>query len=128
MTMINEDLRQPSTEGQSPAFVHSFHVEVGKRRLEEALEGAAFPIGERVLKEHGDYTFEGEVVAVFLKRQPLPSSPPIRRYVVEDDRGLLFIFNEGSLRVKLEHEGGIESEESQTEPEAPETISGGPVS
>jgi hypothetical protein len=43
-------------------------------------------IGERVIKETGDYTFEGDVVAVITKR-----SGQIR-YVVEDDRGLLMIF------------------------------------
>lgn len=51
-----------------------------------------FNVGQRVRKDHGDYIFEGEVVARFNKRSGL------RRYVVEDDRGLLFIFNEGSLK------------------------------
>lgn len=51
-----------------------------------------FNVGQRVRKDRGDYIFEGEVVARFNKRSGL------RRYVVEDDRGLLFIFNEGSLK------------------------------
>lgn len=44
-------------------------------------------IGDRVRKGSGDYTFEGEVRAVFTKK------PGLRRYVVEDDRGLLLIMN-----------------------------------
>lgn len=51
-----------------------------------------FNIGERVRKDSGDYTFEGNVVSVFRKRSQAV------RYVVEDDRGLLFIFNEASLK------------------------------
>lgn len=54
-----------------------------------------FEVGDRVEKVGGDYSFEGEVVSVFKKR----SSEAIR-LVVEDDRGLLFIFNESSLRLK----------------------------
>lgn len=45
-----------------------------------------FKLGDLVRKEGGDYRFEGYVVGVIRKR-----SGEIR-YVVEDDRGLLFIF------------------------------------
>jgi hypothetical protein len=52
-----------------------------------------FQVGDRVHKDSGDYTFEGEVVAAFAKKSGTV------RYVVEDDRGLLFIFNESSLKL-----------------------------
>ena len=48
-------------------------------------------VGDRVIKNSGDYTFEGEVVAVVHKR-----SGDVR-YVVEDDRGLLMIMSLGQL-------------------------------
>lgn len=54
-------------------------------------------VGDRVHKTKGDYTFEGEVVAVFTKRATSPFVPGPMRYVVEDDRGLLFIFSESQL-------------------------------
>ena len=44
-----------------------------------------FSIGDLVEKAGGDYSFPGEVRAVFVKKSGA------RRYVVEDDRGLLFI-------------------------------------
>jgi len=50
-----------------------------------------FEVGDRVEKTSGDYTYEGTVVSVFKKL-----SGKIR-LVVEDNRGLLFIFNEKSL-------------------------------
>ena len=50
-----------------------------------------FNIGDRVEKQGGDYTFEGVIVGVIEKR-----SGAIR-YVVEDDRGLLFIFRDTQL-------------------------------
>lgn len=51
-----------------------------------------FQVGDRVRKDEGDYTFEGVVRAVFTKRSG------VIRYVVEDDRGLLFIFNSSQLK------------------------------
>lgn len=50
-----------------------------------------FNRGDRVCKTKGDYVFEGVVVARFEKRSGF------LRYVVEDDRGLLFIFSQGQL-------------------------------
>lgn len=44
-------------------------------------------IGSKVIKRDGDYTFVGEVVAIFPKRSGA------MRIVVEDDRGLLLIMN-----------------------------------
>ena len=53
-------------------------------------------IGVRVEKIGGDYRFEGVVVADFVKRTGQ------RRLVVEDDRGLLFIFNPSQLQLLQE--------------------------
>ena len=47
--------------------------------------------GDKVRKIGGDYKFEGVVVAVFAKLSG------VFRVVVEDDRGVLFIFNEKQL-------------------------------
>lgn len=50
--------------------------------------------GDRVIKDSGDYTYEGTIVADFNKKSG------IRRFVVEhDELGLLFVFNEQQLRV-----------------------------
>jgi len=51
-----------------------------------------FDLGAAVIKESGDYTYQGVVVARFRKISGLI------RYVVEDKRGLLFIFNDTSLQ------------------------------
>lgn len=50
-----------------------------------------FKRNDRVAKRKGDYTFEGNIRGAFLK------SSGALRYVVEDDRGLLFIFSEQQL-------------------------------
>jgi hypothetical protein len=52
-----------------------------------------FRVGDRVLKDSGDYRYEGEVVAVFTKRSGAV------RLVVENDDGMLFIFNESQLKL-----------------------------
>lgn len=54
-----------------------------------------------VTKTGGDYHFEGVVVARF------PKLSGAIRVVVEDDRGLLFIFNESML-----HRHATDDEES----------------
>jgi len=54
-------------------------------------------IGARVEKTGGDYTYRGWVVAVFHKRHRRGRVGALR-YVVEDRRGLCFIFNEGQLQ------------------------------
>jgi hypothetical protein len=56
-----------------------------------ALTEIKFYIGSPVEKLGGDYTFQGWVVSAFQKRDGK------LRYVVEDARGLLFIFNENQL-------------------------------
>lgn len=52
-----------------------------------------YPVGTRVAKRGGDYTFEGVVVCTFTKLSGA------LRYVVEDDRGCVHIFNEGQLEL-----------------------------
>ena len=51
-----------------------------------------FDIGDKVEKVGGDYTFEGIVMASFEKLSGL------RRYVVEDDRGVLHVYSAKILR------------------------------
>jgi hypothetical protein len=51
-------------------------------------------IGNRVIKWGGDYRFIGNVVAVFLKRDGESA-----RVVVENDDGVIHIFNPGQLKV-----------------------------
>lgn len=53
---------------------------------------ARLQIGDRVVKGGGDYTFDGVVVAKFFKRDGFTL-----RVVVENDDGMLFIFNSGQL-------------------------------
>lgn len=53
--------------------------------------GKAICVGDRVRKCTGDYTFEGQVIAIVTKRSGAV------RYVVEDDRGLLLILNESQI-------------------------------
>lgn len=52
-------------------------------------------VGDKVSKLSGDYSFDGEVRAVVTKLSGLT------RYVVEDDRGTLFIFNRLQLELKV---------------------------
>ena len=56
-------------------------------------EALMIQTGDRVRKVGGDYRFEGTVVSVFAKLSG------VRRCVVEDDRGVLFIFNESQLEL-----------------------------
>lgn len=50
-------------------------------------------IGDRVEKVGGDYTFVGVIVADFLKLSGA------RRFVVEDDRGVLHVYSEKNLKL-----------------------------
>jgi hypothetical protein len=52
-----------------------------------------FQAGDAVEKVGGDYRYAGVVVGVVVKRSGQV------RYVVEDDRGLLFIFHGRQLRL-----------------------------
>lgn len=60
--------------------------------IERKIALPVFQVGDRVIKDGGDYTFEGTVVAVIHKL-----SGAIR-YVVEDDRGILLIMLESKLK------------------------------
>ncbi len=50
-----------------------------------------YKVGDKVRKTSGDYKFSGTVVSVFFKKSGAV------RYVVENDDGLLFIFNGSQL-------------------------------
>lgn len=52
----------------------------------------SFALGDKVEKIGGDYTFVGVVVAAFDKLSG------VRRYVVEDDRGVLHVYSAKTLR------------------------------
>jgi hypothetical protein len=53
-----------------------------------------FRVGLHVRKIGGDYTFSGEIMSAFTKKSGAC------RYVVEDDRGILHIFNHNQLAVE----------------------------
>lgn len=48
-------------------------------------------IGKRVSKTGGDYSFDGEIRAVFRKKSG------VVRYVVENDQGILHIFSAANI-------------------------------
>lgn len=48
-------------------------------------------VGDKIIKETGDYTFEGIIVCAFNKLKGA------KRFVVEDNRGLLLIMNENQM-------------------------------
>lgn len=50
-------------------------------------------IGDKVIKESGDYIYSGTVVSKFCKK-----SGATRLVVEHDELGLLFIFSESQLR------------------------------
>lgn len=55
---------------------------------------SSFLVGDNVSKIGGDYRFDGIVVSAFVKRSGE------RRYVVEDDRGVLFIYKSANIALK----------------------------
>ena len=59
-----------------------------------------FKVGDKVIKDSGDYIYDGTVVGAFRKLSGIP------RYIVEDNRGLLFIFNEKSLKIHANEPNG----------------------
>ena len=73
------------TSKEHITFCQTFHCECRKP------EPWIIKVGDKVKKVGGDYKYEGIVVAVIVKL-----SKRIR-YVVEDDKGMLFIFNNKSL-------------------------------
>ena len=50
-----------------------------------------FEVGDYVVKNGGDYTYRGTIVAIFKKRSG------VERLVVENEDGMLFIFNRDQL-------------------------------
>ncbi len=48
-------------------------------------------VGDKVIKDSGDYTFEGEVVSVFWKKSGAV------RIVVENPAGILHVFSEKNV-------------------------------
>lgn len=52
-----------------------------------------FFCGDKIIKEGGDYTFEGIIVAIYYKL-----NPHHYRIVAENKEGLNFIFNPSQLR------------------------------
>lgn len=58
----------------------------------------AFNEGDYVVKSSGDYTFRGIVLASFRKRSGAP------RYAVENEQGLVHIFNEEQLHFVAEQQ------------------------
>lgn len=58
------------------------------------IDEIKFNVGDLVVKETGDYTFEGWVISVFMKRSGKV------RYVVENPQGILHIFSNGNLTLK----------------------------
>lgn len=62
-----------------------------------------FGIGDKVKKVGGDYTFEGTVQSRFNKRSGA------RRYVVEDDRGILHIYSDKNLVLNTDSKDKIEA-------------------
>lgn len=54
-----------------------------------------FKTGDSVRKISGDYVYSGTIVCVFTKLSG------VTRYVVEDSRGLLFIFNTNQLEYEV---------------------------
>lgn len=53
-----------------------------------------FSLFDEVIKDRGDYTFEGKIVAAFRKKSG------VWRYVVENEAGILHIFSATNLRNK----------------------------
>jgi len=59
-----------------------------------AEDACAIRIGDRVVKDGGDYTFEGTVVSIFHKKSG------VVRYVVEGDTGILLIHGPKTIKRK----------------------------
>ena len=57
-------------------------------------EKAKYTFGQHVVKETGDYVFEGDIRSVFTKRNGAT------RYCVENDQGIVHIFSEHQLVLK----------------------------
>lgn len=64
-----------------------------------AIETPAFQVGDWVKATSGDYDYEGVVVAVVQKWERDLSAPAIGKYrfIVQNDRGQLYIYGEKGL-------------------------------
>ena len=98
--------REPSKDDQQ-RFLR-LHMGYGYAAMLEAMAEAApppaaetdgFDLGQPVEKVGGDYTFAGNIVAAFDKLSGA------RRYVVEDDRGVLHVYSAKNLRLATSPEG-----------------------
>jgi hypothetical protein len=93
-TMMDEMEEAWSNEGRGQArrvlrrWLAAFEARTG---VKHAGPEAGFAVGDRVEKVGGDYRFAGAVVAAFGKLSG------VRRYVVEDDRGVLHIYSDKNL-------------------------------
>lgn len=61
-------------------------------------DAARYSVGDLVERVGGDYTYNGFVVAAFRKADKNGKMVGQIRYVVQNGDGMLFIFNEQSLR------------------------------
>jgi len=92
--VIAETVGTRDARWQGEYGYRSHHV---ARRLLELLppedDAEPFAVGDEVTKTGGDYSYSGRVVGRLVKKSGAV------RWVVEDDRGLLFIFNASQLIV-----------------------------
>lgn len=58
-------------------------------------------IGDRIIKDQGDYQFVGTIIGILTKR-----SGAIR-YAIEDDRGLILIMNDKQFNIMEKVEGPV---------------------
>lgn len=78
----------------SRAFWTALRDEINKQLRGVKKPREQFPVGTKMQKTGGDYTFRGEVRTVFTKKNG------VKRYVCENTDGLLFIFNEGGMELR----------------------------
>jgi hypothetical protein len=98
---LHEDLaRTPWSEwGDQVRDRYRTDARAALSAIPEAIDGA-FKFGDTVSKVGGDYTFDGTIQGVIVKRSGLT------RYAVEDDRGILHIFNATQLRARTTDQKG----------------------
>lgn len=75
-----------------PPFANNDRSDALRRLAAIAPKAEKMKLGDKVEKIGGDYTFAGVIVADFIKLSGA------RRFVVEDDRGVLHVYSEKNLR------------------------------